>query len=397
MVIKRYRKTSIPEKAGVKNTQFSVWSFARSAALGAILAFIIAILIAGMASIIGIAGSYLISGGLLSFEQLTALPTVLLVIALGSVVLSVILSACINHTLIRPLRLMSAAMNELARGNFKVRLNLAGKHEVREVSEFSENFNTAAKELEGTELMRSNFISDFSHEFRTPISSLSGFAQLLREGNVTAEEQKDYLDIIVSESERLTGLSERILALSKIEAVSIVPDIQEVDIAEQLRRATLVLEPKWSQKNVTIQLGIDECTIEGNKDYLSQLWINILDNAIKFSPEGGTVSIALYGGRQNEEERNTSNDEIVCWISDEGCGMDKKTQKHLFDKFYQGDTSHSSEGSGLGLALCKRVVDLHHGSIEVQSSENSGTVFEIRLPVSLHNHETGRNSSKPYA
>ncbi len=127
---------------------------------------------------------------------------------------------------------MSAAMNELAQGNLKVRLNLAGKHKVREVSEFSENFNTAAKELEGTELMRSNFISDFSHEFRTPISSLSGFAQLLREGNLTAEEQKDYLDIIVSESERLAGLSERILALSKIEAVSIVPDIQKVDIAE---------------------------------------------------------------------------------------------------------------------------------------------------------------------
>lgn len=384
MTTNKQTKKPISEKAGVENAQFSVWSLARSIGLGAILALIIAVLIAVMVSIIGVTGSHLVSAGIISYERLTALSSVLLVIGVGSIVLSVIISACINHTLIRPIRIMSAAMNELAKGNFKVRINLTNKHNVREVTEFSENFNTAAKELGGTELMRSNFISDFSHEFRTPINSLSGFAQLLREGNLTPEEQKEYLDIIVSESERLAGLSERILALSKIEAVSIVPDIQQVDIAEQLRRAVLILEPKWSKKNVSVQLGVDECSIQGNKDYLSQLWLNILDNAIKFSPEGGSVSVALYGGRQDEEGRNPEKDEIACWISDEGCGMDSKTQKHLFDKFYQGDTSHASEGSGLGLAVCKRVVDLHHGSIEVQSNKENGAVFEIRLPVSLY-------------
>lgn len=388
-------KSSFPD--GVENTQFSAWSLTRSVGLGAALAIIIALFIVATVSLIGILGSHLVSAGVISYERLTSLATVILVIVLGSIALSVILSACINRTLIRPIRMMSAAMNELAKGNFKVRINLTNKHNVREITDFSEYFNTAAKELDGTELMRTNFISDFSHEFRTPINSLSGFAQLLRDKNLTPEEQKEYLDIIVSESERLAGLSERILALSKIEAVSIVPDIQQVDIAEQLRRAVLILESKWSKKNISLQLGIDECSIRGNKDYLSQLWINILDNAIKFSPEGGTVSVALYGGRRGEEGRSSDNDEIVCWISDEGCGMDSETQKHLFDKFYQGDTSHASEGSGLGLAICKRVVDLHHGSIEVQSSEGSGTVFEIRLPVKTHLAERNSESSFDFA
>lgn len=385
MIKNKQTKPILPE--GVENAQFSVWSIARSIGLGAILALIIALFITATISFIGVLGSHLVSAGIISYERLTSPSSIIFVIVLGSILLSVLLSTCINRTLIRPIRIMSAAMSELAKGNFKVRINLSNKHNVREVTEFSENFNTAAKELGGTELMRTNFISDFSHEFRTPINSLSGFAQLLREGDLTPEEQREYLDIIVDESERLAELSERILALSKIEAVSIVPDIQQVDIAEQLRRTVLVLEPKWSKKNVAVQLGIDECTIQGNRDYLSQLWINILDNAIKFSPEGGTVSVALYGGRQGEEGRNTSNDEIVCWISDEGCGMDNETQKHLFDKFYQGDTSHASEGSGLGLAVCKRVVDLHHGRIEVQSSGGNGTVFEIRLPASLHKNE----------
>ncbi|WP_270298655.1 sensor histidine kinase [Eggerthella sinensis] len=185
----------------------------------------------------------------------------------------------------------------------------------------------------------------------------------------------------MEESQRLARLSERILALSKMEATAIVPHVERVDVAEQIRRAVLLLEPAWAKKDVRIELSLDECSVPGNADYLVQLWTNLVDNAVKFSPEGGSVNVALYGGRAGEEGREGARDEVVCWVSDEGCGMDAETRRRLFEKFFQGDTSHASEGSGLGLALCKRIVDLHQGTIDVQSSPGRGTVFEVRLPA----------------
>ena len=185
----------------------------------------------------------------------------------------------------------------------------------------------------------------------------------------------------MEESARLAGLSERILALSRVEALAILPDVEPVNLAEQIRRSVLMLQPKWENAGVNVAVDLDEVTVPGNAGYLAEVWMNLLDNAIKFSPRGATVNVSLYGGRQGEEGRDTSRDQVVCWISDAGPGMDEHTRAHVFEKFYQGDTSRAGEGNGLGLALCKRIVELHGGSISVESHPKSGSVFEVRLPL----------------
>lgn len=348
---------------------------------GALLVIVMAIILA-VVTVTGYIGAAVVDLGWVSFEKLTSLSSVLMVVLFGSVIIALLVCAFIDFTLIRPLRAMTAAVGELARGNFDLRVSEHTRFSMREVDDFARSFNKAAEELGGTEMMRAGFISDFSHEFRTPINALSGFAQLLRDDDeLTAEERREYLDIIIEEANRLAGLSERILLLSKMEAMRILPDVEEVDVPETVRRAIALEEARAEERGISFKLALDACSCCGNADYLIQLWTNLLNNAVKFSPEGGVVSIALYGGRVGEEGRQGTGDELVCWISDEGCGMDAETREHLFDRFYQGDTSHASEGNGLGLALCKRIVELHGGSITVDSTPGKGSVFEVRLPL----------------
>lgn len=363
-------------------------SILRSIGLGAALVSIVALALAAVCTAVGAIGFFLVKSGTVSFAELAAPGNIAAIILLASVVVAVIFCASINCTLVRPLRHMTLAMNHLAQGDFAYRMRTPSRFHLKEVNEFSRAFNVAADELAGTEMMRAGFIGDFSHEFRTPINSLSGFAQLLRDEDLTDEERREYAGIIVEESERLAGLSERILLLSKMESATRLPEVQDVDIAEQLRRAVILLEPRLSEKGIAVDLSLDDAHVRGNAAYLSQLWMNLLDNAVKFSPHGGRVSIALYGGR-SDEGRKLAASEAVVWVSDEGCGMDEATKARIFDRFYQGDTSHTSAGSGLGLALCKRIAELHGGTIEAQSSLGKGSVFEVRLPFSEGNGTRG--------
>lgn len=356
-------------------------NIARTVGLMSVLVAIISLVIVMVCTVIGFIGAALQQNGILAFEEMTKPGEIVAVILFGSLIIAGILGAAISATLVQPLRRMTFAIKQLASGDFTYRLEKHGRFSLREVDEFARAFNVAASELASTEMMRAGFISDFSHEFRTPINSLSGFAQLLRDDDLTAEERREYADIIVEESERLAGLSERILLLSKMEAAPILPEKTTVDVAEQLRRTVILLEPRLGAKNITVDLSLDTAYVQGNSAYLVQLWTNLLDNAVKFSPEGGRVSVALYSGR-TEEGSKTPDGEAVAWISDEGCGMDDATKARIFERFYQGDTSHASAGSGLGLALCKRIVELHGGGISVQSAPGKGSVFEVRLPLS---------------
>lgn len=361
----------------------------RTVVLTGALTVVIALIIIVIVTAVGMLGSHLVDAGVISYERLTSVSSVIGLIIIGSIIIAWWICVFVNYSFVSPLRRMTAAMGELARGNFDFRIKNTARLSVREVNEFAASFNTAARELGSTEMMRAGFISDFSHEFRTPINALSGFAQLLRDDpDMPADERREYLDIIVEESQRLAGLSERILTLSKVEAMSILPDVESVDVAETVRRAAALEEARAEAKGVTVKLALDPCTAPGNEDFLVQLWVNLLNNAVKFSPEGGRVDVALYGGRQGEEDRakgartaDGARDELVCWVSDEGCGMDAETRAHLFDRFYQGDTSHAGEGSGLGLALCRRIAELHGGTISVESTPEKGSVFEVRLPL----------------
>ena len=351
----------------------------RTARLTVLLALVFALAIVLVCTAVGLAGAAAVDSGVITLQQLTSPGAVAAVIALGSLVLTAIVCSGVNFSLVTPLRSMTFAMEQLACGNFDYRMEKGARLRLREVDDFSEAFNMAAAELAGTEMMRASFISDFSHEFRTPINSMAGFAQLLAEDDLTDEERREYASIIGEESRRLAGLSERILLLSKMEAATVLPNVETVDVAEQLRRAVALLNRRADERAVAVDMSLDPCVVRGNADYLMQLWTNLLDNALKFSPEGGRVSIALYGGRRGED--GAASGEAVVWVSDEGCGMDADTKAHIFDRFYQGDASHASAGSGLGLTLCHRIAQLHDGSIQVQSAPGKGSVFEVRLPL----------------
>lgn len=295
-------------------------------------------------------------------------------IALLSLLLAIMISVAIERTIVKPMRSMTWHMGELAKGDFSIRMPPNDRIEINEAKQFTKSFNKAAEELSGIEIMRANFISDFSHEFRTPIASISGFAQLLRDQNLSPEERDEYLDIIIDESKRLSNLSEDILNLSRMESSSILTNISAVDVAEGLRRSIAIVEPNADEKNIAIDVDIDEAELAGNADYLSQLWTNILQNAVKFTPENGRIDISL---KTTQDAKNRA---VTCTISDNGCGMDETTRTHLFERFYQGDTSHAQEGNGLGLALCKRIVDLHGGTIRVKSALGKGSTFTVTLP-----------------
>lgn len=295
-------------------------------------------------------------------------------IALLSLLLAIMISVAIEHTIVKPMRSMTWHMGELARGDFSVRMPPNDRIEINEAKQFTKSFNKAAEELSGIEIMRANFISDFSHEFRTPIASINGFAQLLRDQNLSSEERDEYLDIIIDESKRLSNLSEDILNLSRMESLSILTNIGAVDVAEGLRRSIAIVEPNANEKDIAVTVDIDETQVIGNADYLSQLWTNILQNAVKFTPKGGSIKISL----KNSQVQKTKS--VTCTISDDGCGMDESTRTHLFERFYQGDTSHAQEGNGLGLSLCKRIVDLHGGTIRVISAPGKGSTFVVTLP-----------------
>ena len=359
-------------------------SLFRTITLGAILVAVFAGAIMGVCIVLAAIGAALTFSGAVSYEQLTAPSTIAPVVFIVCILLAVIVCVATNYSLVRPMRRMTLAMDHLAKGDFFYRMEKKDRINLREVGEFAHSFNVAAEELASTEMMRAGFISDFSHEFRTPINSLSGFAQLLMEDDLTDEERREYAGIIVEESKRLSGLSERILLLSKMEAAAMLPSIEEVDVAEQLKRTVMLLEPKLEEKDIRIDLNLDACTVSGNADYLAQLWLNLLDNAVKFSPHGGRVSLALYGGRTGEEGRTASATErsrdagyrtrAAAWTAP---AMAAHLRSLLPGRFLP-----CLEGIGTGGSRsARRIAELHGGTVDVQSAPGKGAVFEVRLPI----------------
>lgn len=287
--------------------------------------------------------------------------------ALVSLIVGGVIAFMTSGTPLRPLRKIMDATDRIADGDYSVRLNLKGPEEFRELSA---KFNHMAEELGSVELLRSDFVSNFSHEFKTPIVSIRGFAKALKWEDLTDAERTEYLDIIIEESERLSELSTNVLYLSKIESQSILTERRTFNLSEQIRLAAALLDRKMSAKKIDLSFDSAEYFITGNEEMLKQVWINILDNAVKFSPEGGQIRIRI---------RNDATSLAVS-IFNEGKCLTPEEQARIFDKFYQADTSHSTAGNGLGLSIAKKIVDLHGGTIGVLSSEN-GNTFEIKLPA----------------
>lgn len=278
------------------------------------------------------------------------------------------LAILVSRIPLKPIRDLIEAINQLAEGNFHVRIHL---DLTEEFVRLSDSFNQMAQELENTELLRSDFINNFSHEFKTPIVSLRGFAKLLKSRELTQKERDEYLDIIIHESNRLSQLSSNVLNLSKIENLSILSDMASFNLSEEIRQSVLLLESKWQKKDLALIIDMDELEYYGNKSLLNQVWINLIDNAVKFSTYKGKIRLKLH----------QKADQVVFQIMDNGCGMSTDTKNRIFERFYQGDASHTTEGNGLGLTVVKKIVELHGGLILVYSEEGFGSAFTVRLPV----------------
>ncbi|WP_456318436.1 HAMP domain-containing sensor histidine kinase [Priestia megaterium] len=285
------------------------------------------------------------------------------------VLLGTALTAFFSKKALNPIRKVIDAIHKVADGDFDVQVNLKG---IGELEELSHSFNKMTQELSSIETLRSDFINNFSHEFKTPIVSIRGFAKLLKENNLDEEERREYLEIIIKESERLAELSTNVLTLSKYESLEIVTDIAPFRLDEQIRKTIVLMEPKWFKKEITINLELEEVIYNGNEDLTQQIWINLLDNAIKFSYHGGVINITLMKGKHG----------IKFIINDEGIGMDDQVKANIFEKFYQSDTSRSKLGYGIGLSLVKRIVEICNGQISVKSELDKGSIFTIILPYS---------------
>ncbi|GAA4827498.1 HAMP domain-containing sensor histidine kinase [Paenibacillus vulneris] len=285
-----------------------------------------------------------------------------------SVTVSLLASFFFSRIPLAPIRQVIFAAEELAKGNFNVRIHLRGPKELRNLNR---SFNHMAEELGSLEMLRTDFVNNFSHEFKTPIVSLRGFAKLLKRQNLSTEEREEYLDIIISESERLAELATNVLNLSKIENHTILTEKELFNVTEQIRHAVVLMDQKWAEKNINYQFDSTEVMIHANEELLSQVWINLLDNAVKFSPQDSEIHIQIF---------DTAG-QVFVLICDKGPGIPLEKQKYVFDKFYQGDESHSTSGFGLGLSISQKVVNLHGGTIRVAKSDASGTVFEVALPL----------------
>lgn len=278
------------------------------------------------------------------------------------------LTAILVPFFFRPVEEMMQGTKAIAKGDFTYRVNDSVGN--MEMQELLHSFNQMAEELNSIEMFRSDFINNFSHEFKTPIVSVRGFAKQLKKPNLSPEQREEYLDIIISESERLTNMSSNVLLLSKLETQQIINDPRIYSVDEQIRTCILLLEKQWSAKNINLDIELEPVLYLGNSEIMSHVWINLLGNAIKFTPDNGKLEIKLCYDNGN----------LVFSVKDSGIGMTTEEQEKIFDKFYQADSSHTGSGNGLGLALVQRIVKMCKGEITVESQPNMGSVFTVVLP-----------------
>ena len=266
---------------------------------------------------------------------------------------------------------ISDAMQKVADGDYTVRLDAEKDQPFRELYR---NFNTMAEELGGVEMLKNDFINGYAHELRTPITSINGFAEMLLndDGTLSREEKRSYLEIIASESRRLADLAGNSLLMSRLDTQKIIPDKKPFSLDEQLRRCSILLSGQWTEKELDMTMDLDEAVYVGDYDLMQHLWINLLTNAVKYTPKGGSITVTL----KNEEKF------IAVSVADTGKGIPPEDRERIFDKYYQTDKSHSKRGLGLGLAICKRIVQLCNGTLEVESEVGVGSTFTVRLPKS---------------
>ena len=266
-----------------------------------------------------------------------------------------------------PIKKLRRAIDQVAEGDFSVRLE--DQSSSKEIMEIYTGFNLMAHELSSTEILQTDFVSNVSHEFKTPISAIEGYSTLLQGSENLDHNQREYVDKILLNTRRLSSLVGSILLLSKLENQQIPTNQSSYRLDEQIRQSLVAQEIAWSQKDIELDVELERLSYLGNEPMMRHVWDNLISNAIKFSPQGGTIKLRLT--RKPEK--------LVFTIEDQGSGLSEETQKHIFDKFYQGDSSHKQEGNGLGLALVKRILTIEKGQITAENIPEGGCRFTVTL------------------
>lgn len=269
----------------------------------------------------------------------------------------------------RPSAAISSALAKVAVGDFDVRVDTSNFK--GEMLQLGNEINRMIAELGSIEVMRSDFVSNVSHEFRAPLSSIQGCVTLLSTPNISQEQQDEYFELLKESTRQLSSLVDNVLKISRLESQNMLAQPKSFSLDEQLRRSVLMFEQQWSQKELELELDLPECSYVGNEELLGQVWINLIGNAVKFTGQGGKIGVRL---EDKEPEF------ITVTVYDNGEGMTEEVKKHIFEKFYQGDSSHRASGNGLGLALVKSICQLTGSQISVESEPEKGSTFTVRLP-----------------
>lgn len=272
--------------------------------------------------------------------------------------------------LIRPIKKLTKATKQIADGDFSVKLNIKQKGEL---GTLARSFEEMMQDLQQLEEMRREFVSNVSHEVQSPLTSISGYAQALKQVDVADHERSRYLDIIIAEAERMSKLSDSLLKLSLLESQSQQQRLTKFSLDEQIRRVIVALQPQWSARSIHLELDLKAVRFMADYDQLSQVWTNLLGNSIKFSMDGGVINVSARQDVNN----------VIVRISDNGIGISPEDQKRIFERFFKADRSHSRKynGSGMGLAIVKQIVSLHQGDIQVESELGRGTTVIVTLPI----------------
>lgn len=302
-------------------------------------------------------------------ESMNALLNSAVEVTITLIIFAVFVVLIINE-MTHPIAQLSDAAKKIARGEFNVEISQSKRRD--EIGMLERNFQAMVQQLNSTESLQKDFIRNVSHEFKTPLTILSGYAKMLTDNSLTKQEQEQCSHFIVEESRRLSQMVSNILLLSRLDNQGIRPLFDHFSLDEQLRQCVLLLEPKWREQNLELDIQQQAVKIKGNEELLNHVWSNLLENAIKFSRPKGRISIRSYSDKKFAAVK----------IQDNGIGMDEETKAKVFDQFYQGDISRDKDGYGLGLSLVKRIVDLHQGTLSVESRKGEGSTFTVRLPVS---------------
>ena len=297
-------------------------------------------------------------------------PIVLMLIS--SIILGTIIGIVLSRRLFKQFLQLGDGIRQISVGNFDVHIDeIPNADKDSDLNNLIISFNKMTEQLKETELLSSDFISNVSHEFKTPLMTIEGYVTLLDDDTLDKEERKKYIRIISEATHKLSNLTSNILKISKLDNSEIDLNVKEYNLSEQIREIIIMLEGSWEKKNIEFNLTLPDCMIVNDEELLEQVWSNVIGNAVKFSNNDSKIDIYL----------SSTIDKVVVTVRDYGIGMSEETLKRLFDKFYQGDISHSSEGNGLGMTLVNKICELCHGTIDVSSKLDEGSTITITFPL----------------